>query len=130
MTSETPTQARSRSAARGLKRFDTTPFTLHEHCGFHAAAVRDCLRNHKVEEVDFAALEDDGWRAAPACRPLWESYRECGLAFFTATDWAQSKCAAEAEAFCACSPHLHGAEHCKELELQMARYHGLLDASV
>ena len=118
---EPPALERTRSTRRGLKRFDTTPFTLQSHCGTHAAAVRDCLKKYKLENIDPTTLEERGWDVAPACKKAWDAYRQCGLSFFTATDWAQTKCAAEAEAFRACSPLTHGEERCSELELAMTR---------
>ena len=109
------------SQKRGLRRFDTNPFTLHEHCGTAAAKVRDCLRLANVGSLDPVALEERGWDVATECKSLWTAYRQCGLSFFSATDWAQSKCAAEAEAFRLCDPRFEGAERCNMLELAMAR---------
>ena len=103
-----------------LKRFDTSAFTLHEHCGPKATAVRDCLRIHGAN-IDPVQLDESGWEVAPECKPLWEAYRECGLNFFNASDSAQSKCAAENEAFRKCDPKKDDAEHCHALELALAK---------
>ena len=119
-STDEPPFPRRKSSARGLQRFDTSAFTLQAHCGPHVVAVRDCLRAHKVE-MDPVALEERGWDLAPECKHLWESYRQCGLNFFSATDWAQSRCSVEAEKFQKCSPRMQGAEYCKELELALAR---------
>ena len=106
-----------------LKRFDTSAFTLHHHCGSYAAAVRDCLTANKGfgANLDPNVLDERGWDLAPTCKPLWEAYRSCGLGFFAASDWAHNKCAREADEFRACNPYTEGEERCLALELAMAR---------
>ena len=116
-----PKLERKGSSVRSLKRFDTSAFTLHEHCGQHAARVRDCLKNANVAHLDPVALEERGWDIASECKQLWTDYRKCGLGFFSATDWAQSKCAEESKAFQMCNPRVQGAERCNDLELAMAK---------
>ena len=107
-----------RAPKRSLRRFDTSPFTLQQHCAAQSTAVRDCIKAHNLDNVDPATLEERGWDVAPACKPLWESYRQCGINFFSATDWAQSRCGAEANAFRRCDPNAQGAEKCARIEQQ------------
>ncbi len=116
--------ARARPTRRGLQKFDTSAFTLQQHCGSAAAAVRDCLRAINLPAnyvIDTTELEADGWAAAPQCKPLWEAYRQCGQAFMNATDDASIKCAAELTAFRKCSPTRDGVDRCHELEQALFR---------
>lgn len=105
-----------RRRLRNIQKFDTRAFTLHEHCGPHAAAVRDCMSKFLPN------LDDDiGPDEVPECRAAWEQYRVCGLNFFTASDWAQNKCADQLKAFRRCSPINDGADKCHDLEMALAR---------
>ena len=103
-----------------LRRFDSRPFTLHEHCGRHAAAVGRCLRQFDVADTDdgnpFAGQSGEG---ASACRSAWDTYRRCGYDFITAVEWAPRRCHQEMEAFRTCERAK--TSDCAELELALLK---------
>ena len=92
--------AADQSVKRKLATFDSSPFTLHEHCGQLAADVGACLRKFNIE--DPADLERLTYHGAQRCIIAWDDYRRCGHEFMNVVTWAQSKCKAEAEAFKCC----------------------------
>ena len=101
-----------------LRRLDSAPFTLHQHCGHLLADLRQCLKGHNVTG-DPVALEEAGWGDAKPCHTLWDEYRRCGRTFFAATHEAQTECAEQVAAYkrCAAAP---GAE-CNAEEMALWR---------
>ena len=116
---EEPPSSSAEPSRRGrLQKFDTSAFTLHQHCGTLSAAVQKCLQQHGVQQSDPVALEEEGWTRGTKCRGLWEEYRECGRAFFTSVSWAQRSCADEAAAWRTCTSS--GSRDCEALEATAA----------
>mmetsp|Transcript_51295 Transcript_51295/g.133236 ORF Transcript_51295/g.133236 Transcript_51295/m.133236 type:complete len:125 (-) Transcript_51295:246-620(-) len=101
-----------------LRRFDSSAFTLHEHCGAYAAEVGRCLKRTGLSDPsDFAALGSGSIRKD--CVRAFETYRQCGSEFITTLDWSTSRCKREAEAFEQCSKF--GGRDCEALELAVLR---------
>ena len=101
---------------RSLRKFDTTAFTLHEHCGTFSQEVRSCLVRHGVDP-DPVAQEERDWAGAQECRKLWSEYKQCGQLFFSSLGQADRKCSAEQEAFRRCNDPAA----CDAAELALAR---------
>ena len=54
-----------------LRQFDTTAYTIHEHCGSHSNELQKCLARCGVE-ADPMIQEANGWKGTTQCQPLWK----------------------------------------------------------
>ena len=90
----TSTAASDSKPRRGLRKFDTAAFTLHEHCGIFSREVQACLQRHKVDP-DPVAQQERHWSGVEDCKKIWDEYRTCGRKFFDTVNQASGKCAAE-----------------------------------
>ena len=93
----------SHARSSRLARFNTSPFTLHEHCGSLLGEMQLCFARHGMSNVDPVAMEEEGWKRAAPCETMWQSYIHCGTAFLQVVDQATAKCKVEAEALARCA---------------------------
>lgn len=98
---------------RGLRKFDTAAFTLHEHCGIFSREVQACLQRHKVDP-DPVAQQERNWYGVEDCRKVWDEYRTCGRKFFDTVNHATGKCSVEDAAFKRCN----GNAECEAAEVR------------
>ena len=102
----------------GLRRYDTSAFTLHENCGEHAREVRLCLLKHN-STPDPVAQQERNWVGLEECRALWIDYQTCGKLFFKSVTQAHTKCSAEEQAFKECN----GKKDCEIAEVPDRCHH-------
>ena len=106
-----------------MRRFNSSPFTLQEHCGSHAKAVAACLLRYNCNPHEIPATDTSD--EANHCRLAWSAFRHCGSELIAACDWAPKKCKPERDAHQACLSRASEPKDCEQLELAV-----LLCASV
>ncbi len=101
-----------------LQRYDSSSFTLHEHCGRYSREVARCLKRCGITDIDPVAQHDEGWKTAKACQTPWEEYRKCGRELMKSIDWSVAKCKKQGDAYRKCTERASSQSECEDLELE------------